>query len=88
MLLAHISSKQLAEWRAFYAVDPWGDWRQDRRNALLGALFAAQYGKKLDLDDLMLFDPSLLRRRQEKERAKLVNLRKWFEGKAEKPKKD
>lgn len=84
ILMAQISSKQLAEWRAFYAIDPWGEWRQDRRTALLGSMQAASYGKKVNLDDLMLFDPEVRRRKEAQQRANLVTLRKWLEGKATK----
>lgn len=84
MLLGQITSRQLAEWRAYYALDPWGDWREDRRTALLGALIAGANGKKLDLDDLMLYDPMAAQRRKAKEKAKVLEMRKWFEHKAAK----
>lgn len=84
MLLAQITSKQLAEWRAYYALDPWGDWREDRRTALLGAIVAGANGKKLELDDLMLYDPMAAQRRKAKEKAKVLQLRKWLDGKAAK----
>lgn len=38
--LAHISSRELAEWQAFYALEPFGDWRADLRSAIVASVIA------------------------------------------------
>ncbi len=39
-LLARVSSKELAEWRAYYRVEPWGEWRADLRNGITASVIA------------------------------------------------
>lgn len=82
VLLANITAKQWGDWKAFYALDPWGDWRMDRRFALIGSMLAARKGKKVEMDDLMLFDPEAEKRRDSRKKAQVGQLRSWFEGMA------
>lgn len=79
VLLAGLSARQLLEWRAFFAIDPWGEQRADRRTALLGSLLASVNGKKIEMSRLMLYrDPAEL---EAERRAQAVKMRAWFEEK-------
>lgn len=89
MLLAQITAEQWQEWKAFYALDPWGERRADQRNALLGSVIASQHGKAYPMDRFMLYpEPGEQERR---DKAKRAEVRSWFEqkvkeGKTFKPK--
>jgi hypothetical protein len=39
-LLARISSAELTEWMAFYAIDPFGNWRADFQTGILATVTA------------------------------------------------
>lgn len=62
-----------------YALDPWGEWRQDRRFAMIASLLLATKGKKAQLDDFMLFDPGKAQRKKSAQRQQVTKLRGWFE---------
>lgn len=79
MLLSQLTAKQWADWKAFYSLDPWGDWRQDRRFAMMAALLMARKGKKVDMEDFMLFNPEKDRRKKQRQKAGVVKLKGWFE---------
>lgn len=81
-----MSARQWEEWKLFYRLDPWGEWRADRRMAMLAAISAAKGGKKkVDINDFMLFDPEADRRKElkaiEDARVARENLRAWLDGK-------
>lgn len=63
-------------------MDPWGEWRQDRRFAMIAQLILATKGKKSKLDDFMIFDPERKRRTKRAQRQEVTKLRGWFEAKA------
>jgi hypothetical protein len=44
--LLSISARELAEWRAYYELEPWDEMRGDLRNAMLMALLANINRKK------------------------------------------
>ena len=55
-LLSQISSHELSEWMAFERVFPFGEIREDLRNALVAMNIAAPNTKhKLKVDDFLLF---------------------------------
>ena len=45
-LLFRMSSKELSEWQAFYAIEPFGEARQDLRFALMTANLMVPHMKK------------------------------------------
>lgn len=45
-LLATLDAAELAEWEAFYAVEPWGEQRRDWQTALLASILANQWRGK------------------------------------------
>jgi hypothetical protein len=45
-LALHISSKQLAEWMAYYRIEPWGEERGDLRSAMVASIIANVNRKK------------------------------------------
>lgn len=54
-LLARTDSRELAEWQAFYGIDPWGEERSDMRSGTVSATIAnCQSGKgKFKASDFM-----------------------------------
>jgi endoglucanase Acf2 len=79
VLLAQLTAQQWEEWKVVYAMDPWGEWRQDRRFAMIAQLLMATKGKKSTVDDFMLFDPEKKQRKQGSQRQQVKKLRGWFE---------
>jgi hypothetical protein len=59
MMLSEIGSRQYLEWKAFYALDPWGDQRADVRTAIVAAVMANAWRGKdegpIGLETFMLF---------------------------------
>lgn len=45
-MLNSMSSKELADWQAYYTLEPWGDERADLRMGVLCALIANMFRKK------------------------------------------
>lgn len=58
-MLGRMSSAELAEWRAFYGIEPWGDERADLRMGILASLYAnskrRRASKRLKPIDFMPF---------------------------------
>lgn len=89
VLLAQITARQFQEWRAFYALDPFGERRAELRNALLGSVIASQHGKAVDMERFMLFKEP--HEEEAEHSAKAASMRAWFmekvaQGKVFKPK--
>ena len=47
---------------------------------MIGSMLAARKGKKVELDDLMLFDPEAGKRQESKKKSQVKQLKSWFEG--------
>lgn len=45
-MLRRMDARELAAWRAFWRVDPWGDQRADLRQGVLASLVASMAGAK------------------------------------------
>jgi hypothetical protein len=45
-LMAQLTSGQLAEWFAFYRLEPFGGWRDDYRSGILASTMANIFSKK------------------------------------------
>jgi len=50
-----MDAREFAEWQAYYAIDPWGDQREDLRTAMVCQLVSAFGGKPPPLRDFMPF---------------------------------
>ena len=62
-LLATHNSRELAEYEALYRIEPWGEYRQDLRFAMLCCLIANALkdiaggkGRRFKMEDFMLFE--------------------------------
>lgn len=56
-MLAGMSSRELAEWMAYYELEPFGEWRADVRSAIVAMTVAAanrgKRGRAPKLEDFM-----------------------------------
>lgn len=45
-MLAQMTSRQFAEWQAYYRLEPWGEERADLRSGIIAATFANAHRAK------------------------------------------
>jgi len=75
-----ITENELVEWMAFYQIDPFGEWREDLRNAQLCALLAEinrdrkKKSSPYKIADFMLFMPPKKKQSAEELKAALMQL--------------
>jgi hypothetical protein len=81
-LLSEASSMELARWRAYEKIEPFGDWRADVRAALIASevrntLRSKESDKVWSADDLMpTFDPVARQRKKDREIQAAIQKRK------------
>lgn len=70
-MLAGMTGRQVAEWRAYYQIEPFGEYRADLRSAIIASTFANCFSRKrFKVEDFMPeFGP---RRRQSVEEMKAI----------------
>lgn len=68
---------EFLEWQVFYANDPWGELRADRRTALLASQFYNAHRNKnsppAKLNDFMLYEPFKQVETEDEAAARLMN---------------
>lgn len=63
-----MTSKDVAEWMAYASIEPWGEERADRRQAITSYILAQAYGKRgrsYKVEDFMTVPPIATRARME-----------------------
>lgn len=77
-----MSLQELAQWQAYYSVDPFDEQRMDMRFAMLAMLVAAFGGKKKSLKDFLLFPEKQPVRKESPAKMiqKLKMMGAWFRG--------
>lgn len=61
-LEAHMSAAEFDEWRAFYRLEPFGEWRADHRAGLIAAtMFNMNRGKDTEARSVLDFMPLIER---------------------------
>ncbi|WP_227500347.1 phage tail assembly protein T [Psychrobacter arcticus] len=72
-LSATLSNEELAEWMAYYNIDPWGGYRSDIQTAKIEAGITSYTGS---LYDILSFNPNPLPAEQIEKRAKAAQIAK------------
>jgi hypothetical protein len=81
-LMRRLTAKELAYWQAYYAVEPFGEQRDDMRAAMLACVVARVAGNRnARTQDFMLFaERGKVRQSYESMHAQAKLLTSWFNG--------